>query len=73
MDHIQQHEEKAIILSLDAKKAFHSISWQYLYKVLYKFGFNELMINSIKAVNPTARIKINGHLSKPFTLERGVR
>lgn len=75
MDHIQQQKEKAIILSLDAEKAFDSVSWQYLYKVLHKFGFSEPIINSIKAIydNPTAKIKINGHISKSLTLERGVR
>ena len=58
MDHIQQHKEKAIIPSLDTEKAFDSVSWQYLYKVLNKFGFNELVINSINAIydNSTARI-----------------
>lgn len=75
MDHIRQHKVKAMILSLDAEKAFDSVSWQYLYKVLNKFGFNELAINAIKAIydNPTAKLKINGHISHPITLERGVR
>lgn len=75
MEYIQQHKEKTMILSLDAEKAFDSISWQYLYKVLSKFGFSEILINSIKALyrHPTARLKINGHLTKPFTLEREVR
>ncbi len=75
MDHIRQHKEKDMILRLDAKKAFDSVSWQYLYKVLNKFGFNESAINNIKAIydNPTARLKINGHVFNPITLERGVR
>lgn len=75
MHNIKQHKVKALILSLDAEKAFDSVSWRYLFRVLFKFGFSEIMINSIKAIydNPTARIKINGHLSEPLTLERGVR
>lgn len=75
MDYIQQHKERAMILSLDAEKAFDSVSWQYLYKVLVKFSFSESITSTIKALYdyPTARIKINGHLSKPITLQRGVR
>lgn len=66
---------KALILSLDSEKALDSVSWQYLFHVLFTFGFSEIMINSIKAIydNPMARIKINGHLSEPLMLERGVR
>lgn len=75
MDYIQQQREKAMILTLDAEKAFDSVSWQYLYNVLMKFRFSKSIINIIKALYDysTARIKINGHLSKPITLQRGVR
>lgn len=75
MPQIKEHKLKALILSLDAEKAFHSFSWQYLYKVSLKFRFNDSIINSIKAIydNPTARFKINGYVSKPIILERGVR
>lgn len=38
LDQIQRLEEKTIILTLDKEKAFDSVSWQYLYRVLNTFG-----------------------------------
>lgn len=75
MNYIKKNKLKSMILSLDAEKAFDSVNWTYLYKVLHKFGFHKDIIRSIQALydTPTAKIKINGYLSKSFTLERGTR
>lgn len=64
-----------MLMLIDAEKAFDSVNWTYLYKVLHKFGFHKDIIRSIQALydTPTAKIKINGYLSKSFTLERGTR
>uniref|UniRef100_A0A671WUY0 Reverse transcriptase domain-containing protein n=1 Tax=Sparus aurata TaxID=8175 RepID=A0A671WUY0_SPAAU len=73
--HIQQNKTQAMLMGLDAEKAFDSVRWTFLYKVLDKFGFHHTLIEAFKAVfnNPTARIKINGSLSNSFTLERSCR
>ena len=75
MNHIQKYKEKAMLISLDAEKAFDSVNWFYLFKVLKKFQMSELIINNIKALynNASSRIRINGYLTDPLTLERGVR
>lgn len=75
MNHEQKHQNEAVIISLDAEKAFDSVSWPYLFKVLNKFQMDDLIIRNIGALygGPTSRIKINGHLTDPITLERGVR
>lgn len=75
MDHIRENKIKAIVISVDAEKAFDSVSWNFLYRVLHRFGFHDTIIKTIQALydNPTARIKINGYLSNSFTLERGSR
>lgn len=75
MRYIQTRKISSVILGLDAEKAFDSVNWTYLYKVLEKFGFCEDVINIIKNLydKPSARIKINGNLTKGFTLERGCR
>lgn len=63
---------EAMLMGLDAEKAFDSVRWSFIYKVLNKFGFNHTVFNTIQSIynNTTAKIKINGSLSKPFTLER---
>lgn len=75
MEHVTKHKMETIILSLDAEKAFDSVRWSFLYKVLLKFGFHKIIIDTLSALynNPTARIKINGAVTRSFALERGTR
>ena len=72
---IQKDKTKAMIVGLDAEKAFDSVRWLFLYKVMGKFGFQDKFIRVIQTLydKPTARIKVNGDLSNSFTLERGTR
>lgn len=75
INHIQKNKTEAVLISVDAEKAFDSVNWDFLYKILHKFGLHNIVIETIKALytNPTGRIKINGYLSRSFTLERGTR
>uniref|UniRef100_A0A8C7WYM9 Reverse transcriptase domain-containing protein n=1 Tax=Oryzias sinensis TaxID=183150 RepID=A0A8C7WYM9_9TELE len=75
INHVQMKGIKSALISLDAEKAFDSVSWEFLYLVLKKFGFEENSIKIIKALYqaPTARIKVNGNLSNRIKLERGTR
>lgn len=68
-------DKESVVISLDAEKAFDSVRWDYLYLVLTRFGFNSQVIGCLKSLycSPRARIKINGNLSKPVSLERGCR
>ena len=72
---IQRRGEGAILVSMDAKKAYDSVSWTFLYKVLGKFGFNENPYRYIKSLyhGPTARVKVNGSLKNRIKLERSTR
>ena len=66
---------QAMLMGLDEGKAFDSVRWTFLYKVLRKFGFHRTFIEALQGIynNPTARVKINGSLSKSFLLERSCR
>ncbi len=75
IDHITKENSRAVGISLDADKAFDSVRWEYLYLTLRRFGFKDEFISCIKIVysSPNARIRINGHLTQSFNLERGCR
>ena len=60
---------------IDFKKAFDSISWQFLYNVLDFFGFDHQLIKCIKLFNNNiiAFVLQCGNLSKPILISRGCR
>lgn len=72
---VDKQISETLVLSLDAEKAFDSVRWFFLYKVLEIFSFDKSVIEVISGSynNPIARIKINGNLTESFTLERGTR
>ena len=65
----------ASIISIDQVKAFDRVDWDFLFQVLKKFGYGQQFITNIKTIytNIQSKIKINGCMSEPFFLERGVR
>lgn len=75
LEHMNKNKDESIVLSLDAEKAFDSVSWSYLYLTLQRFGFDVKVISYLKKLyhSPSARIKINGSLSNPVSLKRGCR
>ena len=75
---MQYTEEKNIpglLLLIDFEKAFDSVSWSFLYKVLELFGFGNSVIPWIKLFNCNARLSVNqsGNLSSFFYIGRGCR
>lgn len=64
-----------LLVLIDFEKAFDSISWKFVYKVLDYIGFGENMITWIKILNTHIKSSILqcGFLSEQFDIYRGCR
>lgn len=63
------------IVALDQEKAYDKLTHPYLWKILERFAFPDEMIKMIKILYEDAptSIIINGVISSPFRVTRGVR
>jgi retron-type reverse transcriptase len=74
MNDAKKNEEKALLVSLDIKKAFDSISHNYMVKALEFFNFGPQFIKWVKLVSTNREacvILTKNNLGKNFKLERG--
>ena len=62
-----------LLLLIDFEKAFDSLSWKFLYKVLKFFDYNDNLIKWIKIVNTDIEAYVIqcGFLSKKIQKQRG--
>lgn len=63
--------QKDFFLSLDTKKAFDRVAWDYMKAVLEKIALGWTMLNFISALysSPSAKVWANGHLSNYLIYE----
>ena len=68
-------EENSVIIALDQEKAYDKICHNYLWETLKTFKIPQTFINTVKSLYQNARtqVAINGILSNPFQITRGVR
>ena len=64
-----------LLILVDFEKAFDSLSWSFLYKVLELFNFGPNLIHWVKTFNTaiSSFIVQNGYLSNPVFISRGCR
>ena len=69
------NQDPFLAISLDAKKAFDRVEWEFLFSTLTQFGFASTFINWIKILykDPRAALMTNGIISSLFDLTRGTR
>jgi hypothetical protein len=74
-DYCKQHNIDAVLVLLDAKKAFDSVNHEYIDTVLVNYGFGEVFRHYFKTLykDLSAKILINGYLSEKISIERGVK
>ena len=75
IDIANNEDEPAAFIFLDQEKAFDRVNHNFLYKTMKAFGIGDVFIQWIKTIysNATAVLNINGFLTKPIPLKRGVR
>ena len=76
----QENKTQGLLLFCDWEKAYDSVSWAYLKCSLQKFGFGPNFLKWVRMIysadptqSTTAQIQVNGHLSRPYTINRGFR
>ena len=75
LEHFQDNsDDEGVILQVDFEKAFDTVEHSFLFKTLKLLGFGDYMINLVKTVFSGCRsyANINGHLSAPVFLFRGL-
>jgi len=75
INYAEATEENGIIVALDQEKAYDKISHDYLWKVMERFDLPGNIIKLVQSIYKTAktRVAINGEMSTPFQVVRGVR
>eukprot|EP00644_Phytophthora_capsici_P003451 jgi/Phyca11/8806/fgenesh1_pm.PHYCAscaffold_31_\ len=68
-------ELSEVILLLDFKKAYDTVSREFLFVVLRKFRFSEAFINMLRKLHDgtTAQFLVNGELSEVQVVRSGIR
>ena len=75
MHFIEENHLPDLLLLVDFEKAFDSVSWSLIYKVIKLFDFGYSVIAWIKLFNHNVRLSMNqcGNLSSFFNKGRGCR
>lgn len=75
LTYLEDNNLPGILINIDFKKAFDSVSWAFLDATLLKFNFGPSFTHWIKTLygNISSCVKSNGSTSKYFPVNRGVR
>lgn len=75
IDLLTKTKKPALILSLDAQKAFDRLNWSFMFAILRKYGFSGPFVQALKALysSPSSQVQMASHISPSFTLTNGTR
>ena len=73
--YLQEKKKPGLLVSIDFEKAFDSIDWSFMKKVLASFGFGNDIMQWISAFynDIKSTVIVNGRISKHIKIERGCR
>jgi exonuclease III len=75
IDYAEAVDENGVIVSLDQEKAYDKITHDYLWRTLAIYNLPESFISTVRSLyeNAETKVMVNGVLSSPFKVSRGVR
>ena len=64
-----------MLLSIDLQKAFDSVSWPFMFKVMNHWGFGAKFLGILSALyySPEAKVRFQGIFSESIEIRRGTR
>ncbi|KAK6171730.1 hypothetical protein SNE40_018168 [Patella caerulea] len=75
LHYTENNDIPGLLILIDFEKAFDSVAWSFVYKVLDFFNFCDTIKNWIKIFNNNILSSViqHGHLSESFNVKRGCR
>lgn len=75
VDFLKKSRKKGLIFKVDFEKAYDSVEWEFLLKVMASMGFGSRWCDWIKAclISSSISILVNGSPTKEFLMEKGLR
>ena len=75
IEYCKIYKQPCIVLLIDFEKAFDTVRWSFLYKLLHYYGFGKNFRRWISILYAASEscVTNNGHLSSFFKLSRGIR
>ena len=75
MHYTEEHNLSGLLLLVDFEKAFDSLSWNFINKVLKYFGFGQSIIKWVQVLYKNAMLAVTqgGNISSFFNIGRGCR
>ena len=75
IDYTDFNNKEGLLMMIDFEKAYDSVEWDFMFKVLKKYNFGEMLIKWIKTFyfGMESCVTNNGNTSNYFKITRGMR
>ena len=72
--YLEENQLPGLILNIDFEKAFDSVNWNFMFKVLKAFGLGQSVCNWVQSFykNIKSCVVVNGQVSNWFNIKRGL-